>query len=359
MAAVSPAKDRLKALRAAMKREGLDAMLVSTRVSSLYLSQFPSSNSIILVTPREAIFLTDFRYMESATAQIKDFDVRRITQHATSELQDLLKKLGPKTIGFEGQVSFDEFQKLKKAVGRAKLVEAGHLIKQLRAVKSDAEIRTIAANQRINEEILNDALMHAREGMSELELQTYIRIDMLKRGVGEAFDSIIATGANSSLPHANPGKKPLKKGDYLLIDMGVRKNFYHSDMTRTYCFGWGSDRQREVYEVVLAAQLAALKKIRAGVPCVEVDAAARNLITEAGYGEYFGHGLGHGVGLEIHEGPTLNPRSSDVLEAGMVVTVEPGIYLPGFGGVRIEDLVVVTDRGFRNLTKQSKAFQVL
>jgi Xaa-Pro aminopeptidase len=182
---------------------------------------------------------------------------------------------------------------------------------------------------------------------------------MFMHRVEEAFESIIATGKNSSLPHATAGKAKVRKGDYLLIDMGVKNKLYHSDLTRTACVGEASSRHREIYEIVQAAQLAALKKIRPGARCRDVDAAARELITEAGYGEEFGHGLGHGVGLEIHEGPTLNPRSEEILREGMVVTVEPGVYVPGFGGVRIEDLVVVSKNGYRNLTTLSKEFRLI
>lgn len=173
----------------------------------------------------------------------------------------------------------------------------------------------------------------------------------------EAFDSIVASGPNSSLPHAVPTARRVRAGEYLLFDMGVKSGLYHSDMTRTVAVGKASARHREVYEIVLEAQQRALASIRAGVACRDVDAQARDYIAVAGYGEQFGHGLGHGVGLQIHEGPTLNPRSEQVLSEGMVVTVEPGIYIPGFGGVRIEDLVVVTKDGYRNLTSVPKQFK--
>jgi Xaa-Pro aminopeptidase len=342
-----------------MRAEKLDGFLVSTRINSLYLSQFPCSNSIVLVTRREAVFLTDFRYLEKATREIEGFDVQRMTQNATDELRDLIKKLKITRLGFEGGISYEQFTKFKKAAGRAAFVEAGKVLRELRAVKEPAEIQQIARNQKLNQQLCDMALNAAQVGDVEQDIQRAIRREMLDRGVEEAFDSIVAVGKNSSLPHAVPGRTRARTGDYLLIDMGVKDRLYHSDLTRTVCMDHASDMHREIYEVVLAAQVAALKKIRAGAACKDVDAAARDLITEAGYGEAFGHGLGHGVGLEIHEAPTLNPRSEEILQEGMVVTVEPGISVPGVGGVLNEDLVVVTKTGYRNLTTLPKDLRLI
>jgi Xaa-Pro aminopeptidase len=342
-----------------MRKQQLDGFLINTRINSLYLSEFPCSNSIVLVTRRQAFFLTDFRYMEKATREIRGFEVQRITQNATGELKELIRKLGLKRIGFEGGIPYEQFTRFKKAVGRAAFLEAGNLLRDLRAIKDQREIQQIARNQKLNEATCAAAFDQAAAGQTEGDIERFIQQTMLDRGVEEAFDTIVAAGKNSSLPHAVPGKARVRTGDYLLIDMGVKDHLYHSDLTRTACVGKASQRHQEIYQVVLAAQTAALKKIRAGAACKDVDAAARSLIAEAGFGEQFGHGLGHGVGLEIHEAPTLNPRSEEILREGMVVTVEPGIYVPGFGGVRIEDLVVVTKTGYRNLTRMDKTFRVL
>ena len=348
---------RLDSLRRLMAEADLDAFVILDRANTIYFAGFPCSNSVTVVTAKSAFFLTDFRYLEKAEAEIKALEVRRMTQHGTDELAALLKSLAVRRIGFEGSVPYNEYAKLKKAAGRAKLEEAARLPLRLRAVKDEAEVELIAANQRTNEAIFKAALKAARAGVSEQELLRFVRTEMVRRGVEEAFDSIIASGRNSSLPHAVPTSRRVRAGEYLLFDMGVKAGYYHSDMTRTVVVGKASPRHREIYEIVLEAQERALAAIRPGAACRDVDARARDFIAQAGYGEYFGHGLGHGVGLQIHEGPTLNPRSGQVLEEGMVVTVEPGIYIPGFGGVRIEDLVVVTRDGYRNLTSVPKRFR--
>lgn len=350
---------RLEALRRRMGEAGLDAFVILDRANTVYFAGFPCSNSVTVVTEKSAFFLTDFRYLEKATAEISALEVRRMTQHGIDELSALLKALAVRRIGFEGTVSYNDYARLKKAAGRVRLEEASQLPLRLRAVKDEAEVELIAANQRTNEAIFRLALKAARAGVSEQELLRVIRTEMVRRGVEEAFDSIIASGKNSSLPHAVPTARRVREGEYLLFDMGVRSGLYHSDMTRTVVVGKASPRHREIYEIVLEAQERALAAIRPGAACREVDAQARNHIAQAGYGDYFGHGLGHGVGLQIHEGPTLNPRSDQVLEEGMVVTVEPGIYIPGFGGVRIEDLVVVTRDGYRNLTSVPKRYRSL
>ncbi|MGI8908577.1 MAG: M24 family metallopeptidase [Candidatus Sumerlaeaceae bacterium] len=351
--------ERLTLLRAAMRKEKLDGMLVSTRTNALYLSRFSSSNCVVLVTRRDAFFLTDFRYIEKATQQISGYKVLRMTQNATGELRDLIRKVGVKRLGFEGGITYDQFKRFKKAAGRTTFIEAGNILRELRSIKEPAETKQIAKNQKLNQALCDLILQTAQPGETEFDIQRKVRRLMFINRVEEAFETIAATGQNTSLPHATPGKTKIRTGDYLLIDMGVRDRLYHSDLTRTACVGEASPQHREVYEIVKAAQIAALKKIRPGALCKDVDAAARTIISDAGYGEQFGHGLGHGVGLEIHEAPTLNPRSEEILREGMVVTVEPGIYIPGFGGVRIEDLVVVTKKGFRNLTTLSKDLRLI
>lgn len=352
--------ERIKRLQRQLQREGLDAFLINNPVTSYYFTEFACSNSILLVTRKESVFLTDFRYLEKAVKSIKSCSVEKMTQHTVGKLRDLLKRLNVKKLGFEGStLTYATFQNYKRAAGRAALIDASAIVRRLRAVKEAVEIRQIGRNQKLNEQLCSEALTHLQTGVQEKDVARAIRKRMLDLDVEEAFATIFASGPNSSLPHAVPGTRKLRKNEYALLDMGVKRGAYHSDLTRTVCFGGSSERHREVFEVVLAAQQAALKTIRPGVAARDVDAAARDVISQAGYGDAFGHGLGHGVGLEIHEAPTLNPRSEDVLEAGMVVTVEPGIYLPGFGGVRIEDLVVVTDSGIRNLTSMKKSFQVI
>ncbi|GIX44589.1 MAG: aminopeptidase P family protein [Candidatus Hydrogenedentota bacterium] len=351
---------RLHRLRLAMQDAKLDALLISTRPNCLYLSHLPSSHSLILVLQDKAFFFTDFRYIEIAERSLSHLTVVRISQNGMSEIGEIIQRHRIHRLGFEGRWEFQSVQKLQACLNSTcELVESGRLLRRLRAVKDLQEIRAIEQAQRINERILRSAVRHIERGITEQALQRYIRTQMIALGVEEAFETIVAFGPTSSLPHARPGRRRIENSGLVLIDMGVKKAFYHSDMTRT--LGWRivTPEIRNIYEIVLEAQSAAFEKIRPGISAREVDAAARQIIAAHGYGECFGHGLGHGVGLEIHEAPTLNPNSEDVLEERMVVTVEPGIYLPGKGGVRIEDLVIVTKNGPRNLTRFPKSFVTL
>lgn len=342
-----------------MASQGLDAFIVFNRPNSFYFSGFACSNSLIVIGEKDAVFLTDFRYLEKATADIKGLEVLRTAQNGTTELGEILRLFGAKRVGFEGSIPYSRFVQFKKACGRRALQEAEELISRMRSVKDPEEIALIQKSQKLNEAVYRTVLRQVQVGMKEIDIRQGIRAEMNARYVEEGFDTIVASGPNSSLPHAVPSARRLRAGEYLLIDMGVKSSFYHSDMTRTVVSSSATSRHEEVYFTVLQAQQQALASIKPGALCREIDAVAREVISQAGYGEYFGHGLGHGVGLEIHESPTLNPRSEQRLEEGMVVTVEPGIYLPGFGGVRIEDLVVVTSDGYKNLTSASKRFQTL
>lgn len=338
-----------------MKREKLDLFVVLDRVNTIYFSGMKCSNSVMLITQRNALFLTDFRYIEAATNQLKEYECVLMPQTTSEQLGKTIEKFHPRRVGFEGTASYGQYELLRRNAGRSELCEAGELPAGIRAVKDDQEIAVIAANQRLTCRVLERASGNAEPGMSERDLRRMVINTMLDAHGEEAFETIVASGPNSSKPHAVAGTRRARAGEYLLFDLGVKRDCYHSDMTRTFVLGRRSQKQLDVYNIVLDAQQQALAAIRPGVPCKEVDAAARQVITRAGYGEQFGHGTGHGVGLDIHEKPTLNARSEDVLREGMVVTVEPGIYIPGFGGVRIEDLVVVTASGYRNLTRFAKA----
>lgn len=344
---------RASRLRKLMRSRGIDMFLMADHFNAIYFTGFSCSNSVTLIGLKKAIFLTDFRYIEDARATIGTFDVRLMTQNGANEIRQAMREMAPERIGFESNLPYGRFRTLRGTLGGSWLC-AGDLPGQVRAEKSDSEIAIIAANQRVNERVLAATLQNVRLGMTELDIRRIVRNEMVRRDVEESFETIVATGPNSSRPHAVPGARRLRRGDLLLIDVGVKAAAYHSDMTRTLIAGQGSDAQRRIYDIVLEAQRRALKRIGPGVACRDVDAAAREYIASQGHAEHFGHGLGHGVGLEIHEGPALNPRSAAVLQLGMVVTVEPGIYVPGFGGVRIEDLVVVTENGHRNLTKAEK-----
>lgn len=353
---------RISDLRAQLRRNKLSGIVIQSRINSFYFSGFPCSNSILLVTPSKAFFFTDSRYITKAVESIKHLEVVLIAQRALGKVAETVKKLRLRVLGFEdASVTYAGYQGLSGAMkGIADLAPASSLIASMRSIKSGSEIRIIAANQKINEQLFLELLEGTRRTDTELQLRQALLRRLIDLEAEEAFQAIIASGPNSALPHAIPGKTRIKQNAFLLFDMGVAKKSYHSDMTRTV---WVGERVvgelRAIYDVVLQAQEAALRAVGPGVACSEIDGIARGIIAKAGYSEYFGHGLGHGVGLEIHEGPTLSPKSQDVLKPGMVITIEPGIYLPGKGGVRIEDLVVVTDSGYRNLTSLSKQFQTI
>lgn len=354
MSPLFDAPARLRRLRASMASAGIDCMVVVDRFNSLYMSGFSCSNSIALVGARAAVFLTDFRYIERARAEIRGFNVRLVPQNLDVALTDAISALDPKTIGFEGNLPYFTFVRLKRAAKRRRLQESGELIARMRSVKSDAEIAVIQANQRLNERVLHETLSEVRLGLPEERIRRIVRTRMAAAGGEEGFETIVAAGANSSSPHAVAGSAKTRRGELLLIDMGVKRNHYHSDMTRTFSIGKARPGLHRIYDVVLEAQLRALALIREGAIASDIDAAARNYISSQGFGEYFGHGLGHSLGLEIHESPALNSRNHEPLQVGMVVTVEPGVYVPGTGGVRIEDFVVVTPTGYRNLTRFPK-----
>lgn len=353
-------EERLTRLRQCLEKEGLDAFLVTHPDNRRYLSGFTGSAGTLLITHTDAFLLTDFRYVEQSKAQAPLFDVRQYKEMAET-LADIVKLCGVKRIGFESDhVTHAQYEELKTKV-EAEWVPTKDVVSRLRWVKDANEIACIRKAAEIADAALAEILPKIKPGVTEKELALELEFAMKRRGAEAlAFDTILAGGPNGALPHAKPTDRPLQSGDFLVIDFGAVWQGYRSDMTRTFAIGEVSDKQREIYEITLKAQLAALEAVRPGKTGAEIDAIARDIITEAGYGDNFGHGLGHGVGLAIHEGPTLSWRAVDhVLEPGMLVTIEPGIYLPGWGGVRIEDLVVVTDDGCEILTKTSKELQSL
>jgi Xaa-Pro aminopeptidase len=357
------APSRIARLRRHIKAAGLDAIVVVQPVNIRYLSGFVGSYGILVVDTTSAALITDGRYAEIAQGMVKDARVHVQPLSKVDEwYQAFFSKAGYRKIGFEGTLPWESVQNLKKRVRPAKsqLVEAGEMIRELRRVKEDSEIRLIAKAARIADAMMEEAQSAARPGISELELSLLIRRTAENLGAsGESFDNIVASGPNASRPHHHPEKRKLRDGDMITFDLGARLDGYCSDLTRTPALGSLKPKFEQIYTVCLRAQEAALKAVRAGAACHDIDAEAREIISTAGYGTYFNHGTGHGVGLDIHESPRLNSVSQEILEEGNVVTVEPGIYIPGFGGVRIEDLVVVTRTGCRVLSRSSKTLTIL
>ncbi len=319
-------------------------------VSLYYLSGFTGEGGIV-VTKDETLLVTDSRYVEQAEREVPDLPLRQVRKNYEEEIGEAVKKLGIKRLVVSSRrTSHYLVAKLGEIPG-IEIAPAPDPVGEMRRIKDSDEIARIREATRVTEGALSALLQEVKVGMTERELA--LRLEWLMRTQGAekvAFDLIIAAGENSSLPHYRPGDRKLREGDLLLCDIGARVNHYCSDMTRVFSVGEPSAEARELYDLVLRANRAGVEALRASVTGVEVDAAARTVIAAAGHKEHFGHGLGHGVGLEVHEGPRLSPLSKDTLEPGMVVTVEPGVYLPGFGGVRIEDLLVVTEDGCDSFT---------
>lgn len=329
-------------------------------ISSIrYLSGFTGSSAFVVITPDKRFFLTDTRYASQARGELfKGFQIRIYRKNGIDEVLRLLKASRAGVVGFEGdRLSYDGFKKLDDALKGVKLASAPELVRGLRKIKDADEVGRVRESVRILDLGFKEAQRRIRAGAVEKEVAFSIETAFIRHGADcLAFDTIIASGFRSALPHGKASGKKMKKGEFVVVDMGARLNGYNSDETRTYCVGRAKPQQKKIYQTVLDAQQRAIDSIRPGRAASAVDAAARGHIKKAGYGRYFGHALGHGVGIDVHEAPTLSPFSKDVLEAGMVVTVEPGIYIPDEGGVRIEDMVLVTESGAEVLTKTSKEF---
>ena len=345
----------------------VDLILVDELVNVRYLTGYTGSNGLVLVGADTRVFVTDFRYVEQAAVEV-DPSFQRIEAGGSSELAEALPKLlgaGPLKLGFDDRhTSVAAFNGLKRLLGdRVSLVPVGGLVEQLRRTKDAEEIEAIAHAQQIADAALEALLAGPIIGRTERELALALEHDMRVRGAsGPSFTSIVAAGPHGALPHAQPRDVAVHAGQLVVFDWGALVDGYCSDCTRTVAAGEISDRMREAYELVLDAQEAALAAITAGADCHAVDAVARDILTAAGHGEHFGHGLGHGVGLDIHEAPTLSRRikaGADELQVNDVVTDEPGIYLPGEFGIRIEDLCVVTAGAPRVLTSIPKALRVV
>ncbi|MCC6546814.1 aminopeptidase P family protein [Candidatus Sumerlaeota bacterium] len=354
---------RLKKLRAAMRAASLDSMIVLDRVNTVYLTGFECSYSVLIVDERTAIFVTDSRYGEAAEKALSGRMKVHVqpTRNVTDYLAKLFRGRGYGAAGFEGDISVDQYDELKRWTKGTKLKKSGELIMKLRRVKDDEEIRLIKRAVAVGDKLMEYAMTLLTPGTTELVVSQSVRFQAERLGASaESFRNIIASGPNSSRPHHHPGKRKLKKHDPVTVDLGVVYEGYCSDLTRTPVLGKPSKKFEEIYYVCLAANQEAIKAIRPGMTGAEADQVARNVIEEAGYGKYFGHGLGHGVGLQIHEEPRLSPRATSYkLEPGNIVTIEPGIYLPGVGGVRIEDYAVLTEQGAQVLSQSPKQLRIL
>lgn len=351
--------NRIEGLKERLKAENLDAILLLNDSNIRYISGFTGSDSYVVISKDANAFITDSRYTEQAEAECKSFEIIRwgrplLGLHET--IQSHCEKQGIKKLAFErDHVNYGMYEKLSKALPEVELVPTSNLVEDLRGIKDEEEIACMRKAAAIADAAFTEILKYIKPGVSEMDIERELQYLIKKLGAEDVgFPSIIASGKNSSLPHAIPGQKKIELGDFVTLDFGATYKGYRSDMTRTIIVGAANDKQKEIYDIVKMAQELASKAIKAGVNCKVPDTAARDHISNAGYGQNFGHGLGHGVGLDIHEEPYLSPAAEKCLEKGNVVTVEPGIYLPNWGGVRIEDTVVVLEDGIEVLTKSSK-----
>lgn len=343
--------ERLQSLQEQLKKRSLEAILVTHPANRYYLSGFDGSNGVLLIGQEEALLFTDFRYLEQAEKQSPYFKICPWKSKLGEALSPYMAAAGWDTLVFEEeQVTYSLYSELKETLPLELLPRKG-LVEELRAVKSGAEVASLRRGAAVMDRAFEYLLNLAKPGMTEQEVALDLEYYLRRQGSeGALFRYIVASGERGSLPHGIASEKRLASGELVTVDFTGTFESYATDMTRTFALGEPGARAREIYETVRLAQQEARQKIKPGMTGVEADALARNLIKKAGYGEYFGHGLGHGLGLEVHERPTLSPRSETTLVPGMVVTIEPGIYIPGWGGVRIEDMVLITSGGAESLT---------
>lgn len=351
---------RLERLRAKLEVQGLEGLVVRQAQNLRYLSGFTGSEGMLLVLSDKAYLCTDFRYVEQAANQTNGWEIVKIDKAWQEVVRDLWPK-GRTNLGFESNyLSYNNWHKLSQALPNVNLTPTTGLVEALRAQKDKQELtllRKAIALADKGAEFLRSRLVPGRKEIEvSLELEFFLRNQGAEAA---AFPFVVASGARGSLPHAEPSDKKLQPGELVTIDFGAVYQGYHSDLTRTFSLGPPTTKQHSIYKIVLEAQMKAIDSAGPGVLCTKVDKAARDVITEAGYGDYFGHATGHGVGLAIHEEPRLSTQTTDVLLPGTVVTVEPGIYLPGWGGVRTEDIILVTEQGVEVLSQAPKETFVL
>ncbi|MBY0122427.1 Xaa-Pro peptidase family protein [Bacillus sp. S/N-304-OC-R1] len=352
--------EKLQKLRSSFERIGIDGMLVTSEYNRRYMTNFTGSAGVVLVSGEHAQFITDFRYIEQAQSECIGYDIVKHTGSIPDEVAEQVKNLGIKKLGFEqDHLTFSDFKAYEKAV-QAELIPVSNEIEKLRLIKTDAEIKILKVAAEIADAAFKHIIDFIRPGITELDVSNELEFFMRKAGAeSSSFDIIVASGYRSALPHGRASSKVIEKGDFVTLDYGAYYNGYVSDITRTLAVGEPDSKLKDIYDIVLQAQLRGMEGIKPGMTGKEADALTRDYITEKGYGEYFGHSTGHGIGLEVHEGPSLSVKSDVVLEPGMVVTVEPGIYIPGLGGVRIEDDTIITKEHNESLTHSTKELIIL
>lgn len=352
--------EKINKLREQFSFLGIDGLLITNGYNRRYMTGFTGTAGVVLISETQAKFITDFRYMEQANKQIKGFD---IVQHHGLLIEEVAKQaeqMGIKKLGFEQtDLSFATYTAYQNELS-VDFVPVTEAVEKLRLIKSDSEIKILKEATDIADAAFKHVLDFIRHGVTELEVANELEFFMRKAGAASSsFDIIVASGYRSALPHGVASDKVIEKGEFVTLDFGAYYKGYCSDITRTVAVGEVSDELKLIYEIVLEAQLRGMAGIKPGMTGKEADALTRDYITEKGYGEYFGHSTGHGLGMEVHEAPSLSFRSDTILVPGMLVTVEPGIYVPGLGGVRIEDDTLVTKDGNESLSHSTKDLIIL
>lgn len=347
--------EKLTKLREKLESHALDAIIITSPVNRRYITGFTGTAGAAIITGKEALFVTDFRYIDQATEQAREFEIIQHKESMIQELHEQLQKRNIKRVGFEkDHVTFSEYEQYQELFS-AEPVPVSGLIEDLRLIKSESELKIMKQAAKI----VDDAFIHIqgyiKPGVKEIEIANELEFFMRRQGAtSSSFDTIVASGYRGALPHGVASEKEIQNGELVTMDYGALFQGYCSDTTRTVAVGEISDELRNIYNTVLTAQLKGVEGVKPGITGKEGDAIVRDYITEQGYGDKFGHSTGHGLGMEVHEQPTLSHRSETILEPGMVVTVEPGIYVPNVGGCRIEDDLVVTETGNERLTFADK-----
>ena len=356
--------NHFKKIASVLETHSLDAVLLTCEANRFYASGFHSSGTdgVAIVTRNHNYYFTDSRYTEAAARHVRDAEIRETDrEHPYSALiNEVIEKEHITRMGYEDEyMTAADFRRFSEKL-HCELVPATELLWTLRAVKDQAELECMIQAQRIAEKALADILGEIRPGVTEKEIAALLLYKMLHYGAEDkSFDPIVVSGPNGSLPHGVPSEKPIQAGEFVTMDFGCKFGGYCSDMTRTVAVGHVTEEMETVYNTVLKAQLAGIAAAKAGVTGAAVDGAARQVIADAGYGPYFGHSFGHSVGVEIHENPNATPSNSKPLPAGVVISAEPGIYLPGKLGVRIEDVIVITEQGCQDITLAPKELLIL
>ncbi len=347
-------------VQAVLEGNKIDAMLVSDGFNMRYISGFTGATGFLFISKNSKKLFTDSRYTVAAQTQAPDFEVIIVdgTRNYAALINNAIEADNVQRLGFEANnFTYAHYESFKKALKVKDLVPVGNDLSLLRVKKTEEEVANLRQAEHIGDIAFNEILGYLKPGVTELEIAAKIEYIMKCNGAEKlSFETIVAAGVNGSKPHAEPGNYKIQSGDLVTMDFGCVYNGYCSDMTRTVCVGKANAKQREIYDIVLKAQTAVIENLKPGMMGKEYDKIARDIITEAGYGQYFGHGLGHSVGLEIHEDPRFSVAEERLIEAGTIITVEPGIYIPDFGGVRIEDMLVLTEDGCEDFAHSRKDF---